>query len=103
MPPAPHKYQGPVAIAAFLHASAAWRSYRQLRLVPTRASTQPAFHCYLSEGEERTAHPAGLLVITLSGDRISAITRFLDNDLQRRLELHQMPFTTGATVVNAGS
>jgi RNA polymerase sigma-70 factor (ECF subfamily) len=88
MPPAPHEYQGPVAIAAFLHASATWRRHRQLRLVPTRANTQPAFGCYLTEAEKQTAHPTGLLVLTLSGDRISAITRFLDNDLPRRFGLH---------------
>jgi RNA polymerase sigma-70 factor (TIGR02960 family) len=86
MPPAPHEYQGPAAIAAFLSASATWRG-RRVRLVPTRANTQPAFGCYLTEAEKPTAHPTGLLVLTLSDDRICAITRFLDNDLPRRFGL----------------
>jgi RNA polymerase sigma-70 factor (ECF subfamily) len=87
MPPAPHEYHGPAAIAAFLRASATWRGRRCLRLVLTRANTQPAFGCYLTEGEKPTAHPTGLLVLTLSDDRIRAITRFLDNDLPRRFGL----------------
>ncbi|MBA2514156.1 MAG: RNA polymerase subunit sigma-70 [Solirubrobacterales bacterium] len=85
MPPAPHAYRGPVAIAAFLRASAGWRRARglRLRLVPTRANHQPAFCCSLVavDGVEQ---PAGLLVLTLRGERVSAITRFLDDGVSRR-------------------
>ncbi len=87
MPPAPHEYHGPAAITAFLRASATWRGRRRVRLVPTRANTQPAFGCYLTEADKPTAHPTGLLVLTLSDDRIRAITRFLDDDLPRRFGL----------------
>ena len=83
MPPAPHEYHGAAGIAGFLRASASWRRGRQLQLVPTRANTQPAFGCYISALEERIAHPAGLIVLTLEDDRIGGITRFLDNDLQQ--------------------
>jgi RNA polymerase sigma-70 factor (ECF subfamily) len=78
MPPAPHEYQGPAAIAGFLEASAAWRRSRasRLRLVPTRANAQPAFSCFLVAANT-AEQPAGLLVLTLCGDRIGAITRFL--------------------------
>lgn len=89
MPPAPHEYRGPAAIADFLHVSATGRG-RRFRLVPTRANRQPAFGCYLTEATEvtgPTAHPTGLLVLTLSADRICAITHFLDNDLPRRFGL----------------
>jgi RNA polymerase sigma-70 factor (TIGR02960 family) len=72
MPPAPHEYQGAEAIAAFLGTSAAWHGDRRFRLVPVRANTQPAFGCYLGTGA------AGLIVLTMTGDRIAAITRFLD-------------------------
>jgi RNA polymerase sigma-70 factor (TIGR02960 family) len=82
MPPAPHEYQGPEAIGAFLAASAASRGDRRFRLVPTRANGQPAFGCYLTG-----VGPVGLLVLTLRDDRISAITRFLDADLPRRFGL----------------
>lgn len=83
MPPAPHEYHGPEAIAGFLRTSARWRGRRQLRLLPTRANTQPAFGCYLIHPDAPTATPAGILVLTLSEDRISTITRFLDHDLTR--------------------
>lgn len=84
MPPAPHEYLGPAAIVAFLRASATWHRPRGFRLllVPTRANNQPAFGCFLV-AVDGVEHPAGLLVLTLRGDRISAITRFLDNDLSR--------------------
>ncbi|PZF79214.1 sigma factor-like helix-turn-helix DNA-binding protein, partial [Jiangella anatolica] len=75
MPPAPHQYAGAAAIAGFLRASAAWRAGRQYSLLPTRANAQPAFGCYLD------AAPAGLLVLTLDGDRIARVTRFMDDTL----------------------
>ncbi len=81
MPPAPHEYHGPEAVAAFLRASADWRVGRGIRLVPVRANRQPAFGCYLSDSPGPTEDPAGMLVLTLSDDRITVITRFLDADL----------------------
>jgi SnoaL-like protein/sigma-70-like protein len=92
MPPAPHEYQGPAAIAAFLRASTTWQRSRGLRLllVPTRANTQPGFACFLMR-DDAVEQPAGLLVLTLREDRISAITRFLDNGLAHRFELPQPP------------
>ena len=46
MPPLPHAYQGRDAIGAFLR-GAEERRGAPMRLVPTRANTQPAFGCYL--------------------------------------------------------
>ena len=83
MPPAPHEYHGVTAIASFLRASAAWRADRRLRLRPTRANGQPAFSCYLVGAVEQ---PAGLIVLTLTGDRLHGITRFLDNQLLHHFE-----------------
>ena len=83
MPPAPHEYQGSEAIASFLRISAKWRGRGHLRLVPTRANTQPAFGCYVTHADGPTAYPTGILVLGLSEDRISTITRFLDDDLPR--------------------
>lgn len=83
MPPAPHEYHGPEAVAAFLRTSAAWRSGRRIRLVPVGANMQAAFGCYLTDSNGPTARPTGILVLTLSDDRIRAITRFLDADLPR--------------------
>jgi hypothetical protein len=45
-----------------------------LRLVPTRANTQPAFGCYLPCAQTPLARPYGPIVLTLTGDQVSAIT-----------------------------
>jgi RNA polymerase sigma-70 factor (ECF subfamily) len=76
MPPAPHEYHGGPAIAAFLRASAAWRTGQGLRarLTPTRANGQPALDCHFTGAGDR---PGGLFVLTLAGDRLRGITRFL--------------------------
>lgn len=87
MPPAPHEYHGTAAITAFLRASAAWRGLRRLHLMPTRANTQPAFGCYITRPDEEAADAAGILVLTLSGNRIRGITRFLDTQLHHRFGL----------------
>ncbi len=87
MPPAPHEYLGREAIAAFLRASTQWREGRHLRLLPTRANGQPAFGCYLSGRDKPTAYPTGILVLAMSGDRISKITRFLNSDLPQQFGL----------------
>nr|WP_203991474.1 RNA polymerase subunit sigma-70 [Virgisporangium aurantiacum] len=77
MPPAPHEYHGREAVRAFLRASwAATTSPESLR--PTRANGQPAFVCHLAERR------AGVLVLTCAGDRISGITRFLDDAVSAR-------------------
>jgi RNA polymerase sigma-70 factor (TIGR02960 family) len=80
MPPEPYEYQGQAAIAAFLHHRAALRG-APLRLVPTRANTQPAFGCYLPCPQAPIARPYGMIVLTLSGDQISAITWFSDSSV----------------------
>ena len=78
MPPAPHEYHGPVAIAAFLRASTAARLPRRLRLVATRANTQPAFAYYHAGPGDLAERTAGVIVLALSGKRITTATRFLD-------------------------
>jgi RNA polymerase sigma-70 factor (TIGR02960 family) len=78
MPPQPFEYQGHDAIASFLHDRAALRG-RPLRLVATRANGQPAFGCYLPDAHAAIARPYGLMVLTLDGDQISAITWFGDS------------------------
>jgi RNA polymerase sigma-70 factor (TIGR02960 family) len=77
MPPEPYEYQGHAAIAAFLHDRPALHGAR-LRLVPTRANGQPAFGCYVPDPRAAIVRAYGLLVLTLEGDRISAVTWFGD-------------------------
>jgi RNA polymerase sigma-70 factor (TIGR02960 family) len=81
MPPAPHEYQGPAAIASFLGASARWRAGHRFRLVPTRANARPAFGCYLDDPGTASAHATGLIALTFDDGQICAITRFLDDTI----------------------
>ena len=86
MPPQPFEYQGHAAIAGFLHDRAVLRG-RPLRLTATRANGQPAFGCYLPDAETAVPRPYGLMVLTLRGDRISAITWFAERGVFTRFGL----------------
>jgi RNA polymerase sigma-70 factor (TIGR02960 family) len=77
MPPIPLEYHGRDAVERFYAAVLPGRTYS---LVPTRANGQPAFGAYLRTSRGGARRGAGLLVLTLSGNRISALTRF-DNDM----------------------
>jgi RNA polymerase sigma-70 factor (ECF subfamily) len=73
MPPMPFGYEGRDVVARFC--ASLFDAGRRFDLVPTRANGQPAFGAYQRP-------PAGvrpgtsLYVLTLTGDRISAMTRF---------------------------
>jgi RNA polymerase sigma-70 factor (ECF subfamily) len=73
MPPIPFEYHGREDVARFCGTILKRRSHN---LVPTRANGQPAFGVYLRAAGDGIRHGAGLFVLTLSGDRISAMTRF---------------------------
>jgi RNA polymerase sigma-70 factor (TIGR02960 family) len=87
MPPAPLEYQGRATIRTFLISSERWREGRAHRLIPTRANTQPAFGCYRPSEHSPIAHSAGLMVLTLEGDKIAAITNFRDTSVLPRFGL----------------
>ena len=80
MPPEPLEYQGQAAIAEFFRTRPYWKT-GVARLVPTRANNQPAFGYYRTGPHASVAHPHGLVVLTLAGDKICAITRFGDISL----------------------
>ena len=69
------------AIARFLSTVPAGGALERFRLVPTRANGQPAFGCYLRDEHAPIAHAYGLMVLTLSGDRVAAITGFPDTSV----------------------
>ena len=83
MPPPPLEYQGRSAIYEYLN----WRGGRRHKLIPTRANGQPAFGCYRTDSQTPIAHAVGVLVLTLAGDRISAITHFVDSSVLGRFGL----------------
>jgi RNA polymerase sigma-70 factor (TIGR02960 family) len=73
MPPIPLEYHGRDVVAGFC--DLIMRSRRH-DLVPTRANGQPAFGIYLRAPTGGTRHGTGLVVLTLTRDRICAMTRF---------------------------
>jgi RNA polymerase sigma-70 factor (TIGR02960 family) len=75
MPPEPHEYQGHEAISQY-YAYAFARRDNPIRLIPTRANSQPAFGQYVKDPHTEVGRALALLVLTLDGDRISHITRF---------------------------
>ena len=77
MPPIPLEYEGRDIVADLF--ATIFRSGRRLDLVPTRANGQPAFGVYLRAGTG-IRQGAGLFVLTLTGNRICALTRF-DNSV----------------------
>ena len=75
MPPVPLRYQGRELAARFL-AATGLRPGRSVRLVATRANGQPAFGHYVRDQHAPIAHANGILVLTLAGSQISAMTGF---------------------------
>jgi hypothetical protein len=78
MPPIPLEWHRRDLVARFYASALHGRRYE---LVPTRANGQVAFGAYLRAPSGGIRHGAGLLVLTLSGDRICALTRFDNNAL----------------------
>jgi RNA polymerase sigma-70 factor (TIGR02960 family) len=77
MPPIPLEYQGRDVVARLF--ASIFGSGRRVDLVTTRANGQPAFGVYL-RAPTGIRHGTGLFVLTLTGDRICAFTRF-DNSV----------------------
>ncbi|RPF39162.1 sigma-70 family RNA polymerase sigma factor [Streptomyces sp. TLI_185] len=77
MPPMPFEYQGRDVVARFC--ASLFGAGRRFDLVPSRANGQPAFGAYLRD-PNGISHGVGLYVLTLTGDRICAMTRF-DNSV----------------------
>ncbi len=73
MPPMALEYEGREVVGRFC--AGIFGSGRRIDLVPTRANGQPAFGAYLN-APTGIRHGTGLIVLTLSGDRICAMTRF---------------------------
>ena len=75
MPPLPLEYHGREVAATFF-ASTGLRPGRKSRLVPTQANGQPAFGIYVQDPQAGIWHTAGVLVLTLTGDKVCAMTGF---------------------------
>jgi RNA polymerase sigma-70 factor (TIGR02960 family) len=83
----------PLARGAYVGPATAGRVFEAIfaqdwsyRLIPTRANGQPAFGVYVRDPATGVFHANGMLVVTLAGDRIRAMTRF-DNSVIARFGL----------------
>jgi RNA polymerase sigma-70 factor (ECF subfamily) len=76
MPPYTLWLRGPQAVAAWLLGRGS--GCRGSRLVPTAANGLPAFGQYKPAGPGEPLRPWSLVVLELEGDRIAAMTHFLD-------------------------
>lgn len=81
MPPLPLEYQGR-ELATRFHTTVTFHRGRTYRLVATRANGQPAFGMYVPEPQTGILHANGLMVLTLAGGQIRAMTRFENSVLQ---------------------
>jgi RNA polymerase sigma-70 factor, ECF subfamily len=77
MPPIPTWFRGHAAIRYFLER---WPFTDQWRHVPVRANGQLALACYVRDPDSGSYHPAVVDVLTMAGDRISAVTAFMTLD-----------------------
>jgi RNA polymerase sigma-70 factor (TIGR02960 family) len=74
MPPHPFEYRGRAVAAQGL--GQLFAEGHRYQLIETRANGQPAFALYCKDPHAGILHASGLLVITLSGPYISALTMF---------------------------
>jgi hypothetical protein len=79
------EYQG-VDMARRVFTAATLRPGRSYRSVPTRANGQPALGMYLADPHADVYRAYALLVVTIVGDRITAITGF-DTSVMSRFGL----------------
>lgn len=81
MPPHPFEYRGRTLAAQGL--GQLFAHGHRYQLMETRANGQPAFALYRKDPHGGILHASGLLVITLAGSRVSAMTMFTPGVLDR--------------------
>ncbi len=87
MPPELYQFSGAAAIGRFFATVPAGGRLDRLRLVHTRANAQPALAAYLRDSADGRLHAYGIMVLTIDGDRIVAITGFPDRSVFRHFGL----------------
>ena len=85
MPPEPLEFHGPAAIAEFLSTLPFWG--QDLKIIRTRANNQPAFVYYRPDPYVPIWRAGSIMVLTLAGTQVSALTRFGDHGLLARFGL----------------
>ena len=91
MPPSQLEYQGPAPIHALLSAVVGYRAGQPSRLVAARANGQPAYGMYRVDPSSGVARPVGLLLLTLTGHQIAALTWFIGPEPLKSVGLPTAP------------
>lgn len=81
MPPTPLWFRGRSAIIDFLSKVPADGRLEKIHLVPVRSNRQPATAAYIADPEDGGYQFYGLMVFSMQGDAIRAITGFPDSDI----------------------
>jgi RNA polymerase sigma-70 factor (TIGR02960 family) len=81
MPPEPAVYQGRALIGRFMGTVPLAGHLERFRLVATRANGQPAFGTYVKDPMSPIARANCVLVLTLAGEQITALTAFHDTSV----------------------
>ena len=87
MPPEPYQFTGAAEIGQFFATVPAGGRLDRIRLIHTRANAQPALAAYLRDGTDGRLHAYGIMVLTIEGERIVAITGFPDRSVFRHFGL----------------
>jgi RNA polymerase sigma-70 factor, ECF subfamily len=90
MPPWPWEYQGPTANRRVPARPRGPARRATAAGAIARANRQPACGCYLARAQTEIARAYALFVLTLEGDRISAITWFTDTSVSPHFGLPRM-------------
>ena len=100
MPPEATVIQGCDQIAAFFAAVPAGGRLDLMKLTQTRANGQPALAAYLSDHLGR-CQGYGIMVLTVTGGMLSAITGFLGSGMFRHFGLRKPGTLPGYTCITA--
>jgi hypothetical protein len=103
MPPSNREYQGKTQVHAMLTALANFRSGQPSRLLETRANGQPAYGTYRIDPATGLARPTGLLLLSLSGQRIAALRVVRQPGVAGGIRAAERPLSTRAGVRNTVS
>lgn len=85
MPPSIVEVRSRSTIVEFLQDQPFWG--KELKVVPAAANNQPAFAYYLSDPHTGIMRALGLIVLTLSDERVATLTHFMGTDLLSRFGL----------------
>src|SRR3954468_11637829 len=87
MPPEPPRVPRACSRGRFLAGRHPGAGTPSVPAPPPPANGRPGFGCYLADPDGSAAQPAGIVVLTTDGARISAVSRFLDPQLPARFGL----------------